>query len=345
MASPKTFDQRLTDALAALAGLPTDAAAGQRFRSDIEIWLAELRMAERDKISGDLSLGGYLLHTENEKRLRNARRALMLVRKFQSTRGPAAPNLRPAADMSLVDIRAELDRYIAERGAAPGPLNYISSASFEQFATAAEKAVWNTACGEVRGLLTSSYMRAAMAKQSYLELARYEKFFGPFDIHRHRQVVHNFSRMTAWAGQIKLWYRGDRLRGANFMEVIAPGQAPVAVYPDPAGNYGGYSRNALRDADGNGHVMLGPAAFSHCADRPANANQYPRVGVLIHELSHAIAGTEDRQVGTDTLYGDWVTRVSGIANSPRFLWNNADSYRLFAQESVFPTVMAPPPRR
>jgi hypothetical protein len=157
--------------------------------------------------------------------------------------------------------------------------------SFEH-ANSKEREDTTRAFERARLLINSAYLAIARAGSDPRERAIYETWFGPYDrlrLHRVRQVINDIH--GALSGKpVILYYRGDKAQGHSDC-AAEPGNITGEDY------FGATWRPASMPAVLNkafSHIFLGKTFFESGA-----YGQDSIVGVIIHELSHAISDTVD----------------------------------------------------
>jgi hypothetical protein len=336
----KDSDARLNATLGQISALFPGDPACQALKNVIQDRLMQTYAAgaARERLSASLSLGGW--HPMDTQR-RHLERIFLLA---EQTIRPAAIS---AGDVAALKVKADQlnDRQLRRliRGLAdsvverplPGVTQLAESFSYTNPANEAKA---TQAAAKARKLLASAYQGVMAARSVSRERERYERWFGPLLASRHTKVCDNLRAMylDATHRTLKIYYRGPGAKGKLDDKPGLGYHSPYVQLMDEPLLYGcftpGWGDPGELDRT---HVVLGGRFFSHCEER-ANPNDVERMsgaGVVIHELSHAVCNTKDID-GRDNvkvLYGPRKCKAAAIER-PDSVVNNADNYRLFAEE-------------
>lgn len=201
-----------------------------------------------------------------------------------------------------------------------------------QYAAQEERDLCLSAAKAMPMRLNAAVLRLTLTKVDKTARAAFETWFGPVSDQKLNAVVDKFKLMRNSKRKPYLYYRGTKLpRGTK--ESIVPGQEPVAVYSLDKDNVAYWAQNKERDADPNyAHFFLGQLFFDGktvIEAAPILGQSITRGAIFVHELSHAVAGTQDETYNARACYGSAACMEAAKADNPICL-TNASNYQMYA---------------
>jgi hypothetical protein len=287
----------------------------------------------RAALSASIAIGGW--HFNDGARRKLERIYLLAERTVGGKTAAEAALLRAAADaMTVAQLRGLIQGIADGVGAAPPPGAVQLAESFN-YALAGYDAKAQAAVLKAKRVIAHMYQGVRAANADVVERARFERWFGPMNAARYLKVCNNIAAVYTdiTTRPLKLYYRGlgcDR----------QPNDKPGPAYHRPAVNliseleYGCFVPGFGAAEPDRTHVLLGTFFFTRCQDvtHATDVHAMSGFGVIVHELLHAVCNADDeRDAGGQVLYYPKRCKAAALAEPDKTV-NNADSYRLFADE-------------
>jgi hypothetical protein len=204
---------------------------------------------------------------------------------------------------------------------APVAGEFYLSQSFE-FSNSLARTEVPKALNRAKGMINQAYLGINTAK-SGPNRTIYERWFGAYDQARWQKVRDNIKDVydALWLKPVILYFRGEGVSGPNDCPAEAGDLTP--------GSYFGAAWKPQHlpsslDSDYT-YIFLGKAFFTADIYRQDSTG-----GVIIHELTHAICGTDDVVYKGETTYGATLCRRLATER-PALAINNADSYEYLCE--------------
>ena len=174
-----------------------------------------------------------------------------------------------------------------------------------------------------RLLIDSAYRGISQARSPGPNRTIYETWFGTYDQNRFSTVFNNVKSLydALFLKAVVLYYRGDGVTGASDCPVetdpMSPGSYFGAAWP-PKVLPSGLDRKFT-------YIFLGRAFFTSGVYAQDSSG-----GVIIHELSHAICGTDDVVYKGQQTYGQALCQQLAL-QKPDLAVHNADTYEYLCE--------------
>lgn len=179
------------------------------------------------------------------------------------------------------------------------------------------------AFARAKKLIDVAYRGITQARTGGPHRIIYETWFGTYEMNRFSTVFNNIRALydALFGKAVLLYYRGDGVSGANDCAGedgdLTPGSYFGAAWKPqnlPGTLNAGYT-----------HIFLGKAFFTSGVYAEDSTG-----GVIIHELTHAICGTDDIKYKGYTTYGPDLCKQLAT-EKPMLAVNNADNYEYLCE--------------
>jgi hypothetical protein len=216
----------------------------------------------------------------------------------------------------------------------PKPGDIYLAPSFEYSNSLARSQV-PEAFGRAKKLIDVAYRGITQARSGGPNRTIYETWFGTYDANRFSTVFNNIRALydALFGKSLLLYYRGN--------DVSGPSDCPAETDALTPGGYFGAAwkpQNLPSSLDPNyTYIFLGKAFFTSGVYAQDSTG-----GVIIHELTHAICGTDDVQYKGYTTYGPDLCQQLA-REKPQLAVHNADNYEYLC-ENYQSKLFVPKPR-